>query len=156
MRPIRSFSDRRARRGERALVVAGLGAGLLAALLTSPAGHAQVIPPPPPNPGDAPKLAPADATPHRVACPRCGYLCDEAWRYCIACGWDRWTLVGAAEDERLRSLARATVRVTVPGRPNRHATAFPYGSSGLLLTNARALIGADESQIQIGAYNNGK
>jgi serine protease Do len=131
---------------------------LLAALLAAvPAARAQTpLAPPPPNPGDAPKApaTPRIVAPRRITCPRCGYLCDPGWHFCIACGWDLTSLVGASEEAHLQSIARSAVRVTVGGRRNRYASAFPYGTEGLLLTNARVLIDADESRLKVMTYNN--
>jgi len=81
-------------------------------------------------------------------------MCDAGWHYCAACGWDLTTLVGDAEEERLQSVARASVGVTVLGRRNRYATAFPFGGADLLLTNARVLVGADASSVRLRTYNN--
>jgi len=137
-----------------------LAAAALATLLTlTPRPSlAQGIPPPPPNPGDAPKSAPAakprPTAPRRLTCPRCGYLCETDWHYCAACGWDMTALVGDAEERRLSDIARATVRLVVGARRNRHGTAFPFGGEGLLLTNARHLIGADESRLKVLTFNN--
>src|SRR5207247_2989327 len=89
-----------------------------------------------------------------MTCPRCGYLCDPAWHYCVACGWDMTRLIGEAEESRLQAIARASMGVIVGGRRNRYSTAFPFGGPGLWLTNARFLIGADESKLRVRSYNN--
>ena len=81
-------------------------------------------------------------------------MCDPGWHFCVACGWDLTALVGEAEESRLQSIARATVGVTVGGRRNRYATAFPFGGPGLFLTNARVLIDADESSLRIRTFIN--
>ena len=119
---------------------------------------AQAIPPPPPNPGDAPKAAPRPAAPKPAAprltsCPRCGYMCDPGWHYCLHCGWDLARLIGQAEEQQLQEIARASMRVTVGGRPNRHGSAFPY-SGGFMVTNARHLVGAAEDRIRLGTWDN--
>jgi len=166
----RSSSESRSTTASRAPAASGLLIGAtptmaligvaLAALLTlAPrTSLAQAIPPPPPNPGDAPRNAPIakprPTAPKRVTCPRCGYLCETDWHYCAACGWDMTALVGDSEERRLSDIARATVRLVVGARRNRHATAFPFGGDGLLLTNARVLIGADESRLKVLTFNN--
>ena len=113
------------------------------------------IPSPPENPGSAPPPSPAPRTtvPQAARCLRCGYLCEPGWRHCMACGWDLTTLVGGAEEERLQTIGRATVGVIVSGLPNRHATAFPFGDAGLMLTDARALIGSDDFSISVRTHN---
>jgi serine protease Do len=128
-------------------------------LLLGGAGLAeQAIAPPEDNPGATPTPAPATArrssAPKLVTCPRCGYLCDPAWHYCIACGWDLTKLIGEAEETHLQMIARSTVGVVVGGKRNRFATAFPFGGKGLLLTNARVLIAADESLLKVRTFNN--
>ncbi len=130
---------------------------LVAVLAPEPIGRTQTpLAPPPPNPWDAPKAptTPRIVTPRRTTCPRCGYLCDPGWHFCIACGWDLTSLVGESEEVRLQSIARSAVRVSVGGRRNRYASAFPFGAPGLLLTNARVLIDADESRLKVLTYNN--
>jgi len=120
-------------------------------------GAAQQAIPPPPESLDAaptPTPGPTPAGPRLVTCPRCGYRCDTAWHYCVACGWDLTTLEGEAEERRLQTIARAAVGVIVGGRRNRFATAFPFGGPGLYLTNARFLIGADESVTKVRTFNN--
>jgi S1-C subfamily serine protease len=121
-------------------------------------GAIDEIPPPPDNPS-APgeqerEEKRLDRTPKLVPCPRCGYLCQEGWHYCISCGWDRTIPVGGDEERLLQSIARASVGVTVGGRPNRYATAFPFGDTGLLMTNARVLIGAISSSLKLRTFNN--
>jgi S1-C subfamily serine protease len=127
-------------------------------ILVPVAAFAQAIPPPPPNAGAAPArpqaAKPKPAAPRRVTCPRCGYLCEAGWHYCAACGWDMTALVGQAEERKLSDIAQASVRLVVGGRRNRHATAFPFGGEGLLLTNARNLIGADDTLLRVLTYNN--
>ena len=113
-----------------------------------------MIPPPPENPGATPTPAPGKTPPPLVSCPRCGYLCDPSWHYCVACGWDMTMPTDEAEETRLQSLARASVGITVGGRRNRFATAFPFGGPGLLLTNARSLVGADSTSLSLRTYNN--
>src|SRR5215831_9855226 len=120
---------------------------LLALVVLRPASpaRAQAIPPPPPNAGEEPKplvKTPTPPRPRLVPCPRCGYGCEASWHYCLSCGWDRTQLTGEAEESALQTIARSTLRVIVGGRPNRHGTAFPYGPNGLLVTNARLLVGA--------------
>ena len=118
---------------------------------------AQVALPPPPEslePTPTPTPAAKSAGPKLMTCPRCGYLCDPAWHYCIACGWDMTRLIGEAEENRLQAIARAAMGVIVGGRRNRFSTAFPFGGSGLFLTNARFLIGADETKLRVRSYNN--
>ena len=135
-------------------------ATILAALLVlgPRSALAQPIPPPPPNPGEAAPEQPRSAKPAPAerlnTCPRCGYRCDLAWHYCVACGWDMTRLVGESEEQRLQDIARATVRLVVGGRRNRHGTALPFAGPGLLLTNARLLIGADESRLRVYTHNN--
>ena len=133
---------------------------LLSAAILVPARplQAQAIPPPPPNPGEEPKPAPEPpaakpSAPKLAACPRCGYQCDPAWHYCLHCGWDRTRLVGQAEEQRLQEIARASTRVTVSGRPNRHGTAFPY-PGGFIVTNARHLVGAAEDRVRLMTWDN--
>jgi len=63
-------------------------------------------------------------------------------------------LIGEAEESRLQAIARASMGVIVGGQRNRYSTAFPFGGSGLWLTNARFLIGADESKLRVRSYNN--
>jgi S1-C subfamily serine protease len=58
-------------------------------------------------------------------------------------------LVGEAEEKQLQIIAGASVGVVVGGRRNRYATAFPLGDPGLLVTNARVLIGADQSSLRV-------
>ncbi len=115
------------------------------------------IPPPPDNPGGvakpAPRPSPAGARKLRT-CPRCGYLCQQDWHYCISCGWDLLIPVGKDEGRLLRTIADATIGVTIFGRPNRYSTAFPFGDTGLYLTTARALIGAKNHGIQVRTSNN--
>ncbi len=138
-------------------LVTALGAALLLTLEAQPPVWAQSpIAPPPPNPGEGSAAAAPKPKPpaRRVTCPRCGYLCDMDWHYCAACGWDMTSLVGSTEERRLQTVVQGTVRVVVGARRNRHATAIPYGGPGLYLTNARALIGADESRTRILAFNN--
>ena len=121
------------------------------------AAHAQAIPPPPPNPGDEapkPSAAPPKPAARMVACSRCGYRCDPGWHYCAACGWDLTRLAGESEERRLQDVAQATVRMVVGGRRNLHGTALPFGGPGLLLTNARLLIDADESRLRLYTFNN--
>jgi S1-C subfamily serine protease len=138
-----------------------LAAGLFAAaMLLAPAVRlfAQAIPPPPPNAGEAPKAAPRPSAPKPAAprlgsCPRCGYLCDPAWHYCLRCGWDLTRLVGQAEEQRLQEIARSAMRLVVGGRPNRHGTAFPY-AGGYLVTNARHLVGAAEDRVKLLTWDN--
>lgn len=156
MRSGRSSSDRAApeSRARSLRVPPAAVFALAAALLPAGIGSAQVLPPPPENPEATPTSAPKAHGARAAACPRCGYRCDPGWHYCVACGWDLTTLVGEAEESRLQAIARATVRVTVSGRPNRHATAFPFGGSGLLLTSARLLIGADETSVNLMTFNN--
>ena len=89
-----------------------------------------------------------------MICPRCGYLCDPGWHYCVACGWDLTTLIDTAEETRLQMIGRATVGVVVGGRRNRFATAFAFGGPGLFLTNARSLIGADDTKLRLRTFNN--
>jgi S1-C subfamily serine protease len=141
---------------------AGAGTALCAALLAlAPAGVVapQVpLPPPPdeldPRGSEARPAKPERSVPRHATCPRCGYLCERGWHYCIACGWDLTRLVGDAEERALQTIARVTVGLTVTGRPNRHATAFPYGGEDLFLTNARILIGADRSRLKVRTFNN--
>lgn len=122
----------------------------------APPAFAQAIPPPPPNAGEpeAPTTAKPKPPVRRSACSKCGYLADADWHYCAACGWDLTTLVGAAEVEKLEAVAQATMRLVVGGRRNRHATVIPYGGPGLYLTNARVLVGADESRLTLYTFNN--
>lgn len=131
---------------------------LLPALVTAPLPlRAQAIPPPPPNPGDAPKAAPRPApkpaAPKLTTCPRCGYGCDAGWHYCLHCGWDLTRLIGQGEENRLQEIARASMRVVVGGRPNRHGTAFPY-PGGYVVTNARHLVGAAEDRVKLMTWDN--
>ncbi len=130
---------------------------LLSVLLGRGLLRAQAIPPPPDNPGDAPTPTPAPSRPQApktIQCPRCGYLCDPAWHYCVACGWDLTTPIGDKEEQGLQKIARSTLGITVGARRSRFATAFPFGEAGLLLTNARVLIGADESRLKVRTFNN--
>ena len=113
-----------------------------------------MLPPPPENPEETPAPPPKSPAARVLTCPRCGYRCEAGWHYCVACGWDLTRLVGEAEETRLQAVARASVRVTVGGRPNRHATAFPFGGPGLLLTTARVLIAADETSVTLMTFNN--
>lgn len=158
MRPGRSSS-----RSGRVVAAAlpTLAAGLLTSILVlpsllPPARAQSALPPPPPNPGEvrAPSAPKPKPPVRRNACPKCGYLADPEWHYCAACGWDLTTLVGAAEEARLQAMAQGTVRLVVGGRRNRHATAVPYGGPGLFLTNARVLVGADETRMKMLAFNN--
>lgn len=153
----RSSSERpgpaRPRRRVAAFLLGAVGCGAVVTLL-----RAQAIPPPPPNPGDAPKPStrpapPKPAAPKWAACPRCGYLCDVAWHYCIHCGWDRTRLTGTSEEQNLLGIARASMRVTVSGRPNRHGSAFPY-PGGFMVTNARLLVGAVEDNVRLSTWDN--
>lgn len=64
------------------------------------------------------------------------------------------TLIGSAEESRLHSVAQGALRVVIGARRNRHATAIPYGGPGLYLTNARMLVGADESRLRLLTFNN--
>ncbi len=113
------------------------------------------MPPPPENPGAAPsKPAPIKEAPRLVTCPRCGYMCDVGWHYCVACGWDLNRLIDEAEETRLQAIARASVGVIVGGRRNRFASAFPMDGPGLYVTNARVLIGADEALLRVRTSNN--
>jgi len=116
----------------------------------------QILPPPPESLEATPTPTPVrePAGPRLVTCPRCGYRCDPAWHYCVACGWDLKTLEGEAEESRLQVIARAAVGLVVGGRRNKFATAFPFGGPGLFLTNARFLIGADESRTKVRTFNN--
>jgi len=116
----------------------------------------QALPPPPESLEATPTPAPVPKSsgPKLLTCPRCGYLCDPAWHYCVACGWDMTRLIGEAEESRLQAIARASMGVIVGGRRNRYSTAFPFGGPGLWLTNARFLIGADESKLRVRSYNN--
>src|SRR5262245_9158134 len=127
-------------------------------ILVPAAAFAQAIPPPPPNAGEAPARPraanPKPAAPRLLTCPRCGYLCEAGWHYCAACGWDMTALVGQAEERKLSDIAQTTVRLVVGGRRNRHATAFLFGGEGLLLTNARYLIGADDTLLRVLTSNN--
>ena len=127
-----------------------------ALLLLGGIGSAQqALPPPPENPGETPTPAPVPSRPKLVTCPRCGYMCDPGWHYCVACGWDLTALEGEAEERRLQSVARATLGVTtMVGRRKRFATAFPFGGPGLFLTNARVLVGSDESFMKVRNFMN--
>jgi S1-C subfamily serine protease len=126
--------------------------------LGAPARAQQALPPPEENfeaaPTPTPAAAPHPSEPKRVTCPRCGYLCEPGWHYCVACGWDLTTLIDAAEETRLQMIGRASVGVVVGGRRNRFATAFPFGGPGLFLTNARLLIGADDTKLRLRTFNN--
>lgn len=152
----RSFSERvpaaPGRRGSRA---AGWAVLACLALLAGPRpGLSQALPPPPENTEDVAVPAPKAPVVRVLTCPRCGYRCETGWHYCVSCGWDLTRLVGDAEEARLQAIARAAVRVTVAGRPNRHATAFPFGGPGLMLTNARVLNLADGASVTLMTYNN--
>jgi serine protease Do len=138
--------------------------GLLLFLAGDGAGQSP-IPPPPENDTPAQSTTPSQQdgattrppdrqAPRTRICPRCGYLCERVWQHCIACGWDLSRLTGEAEEQRLRELARSTVGLTVAGRPNRHATAFPFGGPGLFLTNGRVLIGADSTGLNLRTQSN--
>lgn len=153
----RSFSEQRSRvPGLGAFPARGWAVLVCLAVLASPGiASAQALPPPPENPEDMTAPAPKAAPPVRaLTCPRCGYRCETGWHYCVSCGWDLTRLVGDAEEARLQAIARAAVRVTVSGRPNRHATAFPFGGPGLLLTTARVLYGADGASVSLMTFNN--
>src|SRR2546425_946412 len=153
----RSFSKRTTRRPRPGRLLAWTAAVFIpaAVLLFGEIGSAQqALPPPPENSGETPTPTPRPSAPRLVTCPRCGYMCDPGWHFCVACGWDLTALVGEAEESRLQSIARATVGVTVGGRRNRYATAFPFGGPGLFLTNARVLIDADESSLRIRTFIN--
>jgi S1-C subfamily serine protease len=130
----------------------------LALLLGGIASAQSALPPPPDSleaePAPTPTPPPRPAAPRFATCPRYGYRCEPSWHYCIACGWDMTVLEGEAEENKLQAIARSTVGVIVGGRRNRFSTAFPYGGSGLLLTNARFLIGADESRTRVRTFNN--
>jgi S1-C subfamily serine protease len=156
MKSGRSLSDRPARLSLRraAAVLAFLAA--LAMLRPPSAARAQAIPPPPPNAGEEakPQVKAPPPRPRLVSCPRCGYGCEPSWHYCLSCGWDRTQLTGEAEESALQTIARATLRVIVGGRPNRHGTAFPYGPGGLLVTNARLLVGAAEDRVHLQTWDN--
>jgi S1-C subfamily serine protease len=115
---------------------------------------AQVLPPPPDNPGATPTPAPRMAAPRLLQCPRCGYLCDPLWHYCIACGWDLTRLIGDVEEARLQATARSSVGVVVGGRRHRYATAFPFGGPDLYVTNARVLVASSGNTLQVRTYNN--
>src|SRR5437899_8188971 len=131
----------------------------LAAWLAGGGLFAQHALPPPPDSLEAtptPTPLPKSSGPKLSTCPRCGYLCDPAWHYCVACGWDMTRLIGETEESRLQAIARASIGVIVGGQRNRYSTAFPFGGSGLWLTNARSLIGADESTLRVRSYNNRK
>lgn len=156
MKSGRSFSDRpaSARRAGGSLARAAAVLALAALLHSAGIGSAQVLPPPPENAEATPTPAPKRTGPKLAPCPRCGYLPEAGWHYCAACGWDLTTLIGEAEESRLLSIARASVGVTVGGRRNRYASAFPFGGQGLLLTNARVLVGADESAVKLLTFNN--
>jgi len=155
MKSGRSSSERRGAGRLRRIAAILLAAGACVAVVTLV--RAQAIPPPPPNPGDMPEPAKPGpskpAAPRGAACPRCGYLCDTAWHYCIHCGWDRTRLTGQAEEQNLLGIARASMRVTVSGRPNRHGSAFPY-PGGFLVTNARLLVGAVEDNVKVSTWDN--
>src|SRR2546426_12501041 len=66
----------------------------------------QALPPPPesleatPTPATVPK----SAGPKLLTCPRCGYLCDPAWHYCVDCGWEMTWLIGEAGAWRLQTI----------------------------------------------------
>src|SRR6267142_1002080 len=148
----RSSSSRPAPRRRPGAAVLTLAAGLVGSGL-----FAQNALPPPPESLEAtptPAPLPKPPGPKLSTCPRCGYLCDPAWHYCVACGWDMTRLIGEAEESRLQAIARASMGVIVGGRRNRFSTAFPFGGPGLWLTNARFLIGADESKLRVRSYNN--
>ena len=155
MKSGRSSSERPSRlRLWRAAVVLALLLALATLRPVSPA-RAQAIPPPPPNAGEQPTPQPkTPPRPRLVPCPRCGYACEPSWHYCLSCGWDRTQLAGEAEENALQAIARATMRVIVGGRPNRHGTAFPYGPNGLLVTNARLLVGAAEDRVRLQTWDN--
>jgi S1-C subfamily serine protease len=149
------FSDRHQRVARLWNALGGFALGFaLAAALRAPSVAAQPLPPPPANSDMVRKVPLQPLAPRPVPCPRCGYLCDPAWHYCVACGWDRTRLIDQAEEDRLRTIARAVVGVIVEGNPNQYATAFPLGEPGLLVTTARILVTADPAAVKVRTYNN--
>jgi S1-C subfamily serine protease len=130
-----------------------------------------------PLPGDADSPAQdahSPGTPQRPrTCPRCGYLCDPAWHFCVRCGWDMQSLIGKAAGDRLDALMRAVVRVVVvktapklqqilspkdyksvrhyvtwnPGHRKAFASAVPFLEPGLFVTTARTLAWSDSVQV---------
>ena len=157
----RSFSETVSRAGRTTRTFVWTVIALLAAALLVPGRFGlaqQALPPPPESLEATPTPTPAtvghSAGARALTCPRCGYRCDPGWHYCAACGWNLTTLVGEAEETRLQAIARASIGVIVGGRRNRFATAFPFGGPGLLVTNARFLIGADESSLRVRTFNN--
>jgi S1-C subfamily serine protease len=154
----------------RILIAAAALLALAGGMRLTAATQPKPLPPPEDDVGPAPKPSPpargaAPAQPGPQArpappaarapvCPRCGYRCDAAWNFCVACGWDLATLIDAAEEEQLQTIAGATVGVTVGGKRNRYSTAFPYAETGYYLTNARVLIGADSELLRVRTYKN--
>jgi S1-C subfamily serine protease len=112
-------------------------------------------------------------------CPRCGYLNDAGWTYCVACGWDLRQLVGTEGRKRLQTIGKSVValvvvrntpemseilspallkiairyRITIStSKMKTVATAFPAGKPGLFLTSARVLDHAEYADVR--TYNN--
>ena len=127
-----------------------------------------------PDAGEGPAQgSPPVAAPRLSTCPRCGYLCDPSWRYCVRCGWDQRILVGEAAERRLDAVTSSVVRIVVvknlpgmqqilspkdyerarryitwnPGSRKGFATAVPFLERGIFVTNARSLTWADSVEI---------
>ena len=64
------------------------------------------------------------------------------------------TATGAQVFERSVELLPPSGGEWPGGRRNRHGTALPFGGPGLLLTNARHLIGADDSRLRVYTFDN--
>jgi len=117
--------------------------------------------------------APPIAAPRLSACPRCGYLCDPSWRFCVRCGWDLRILLGEAAERRLDAVTSSVVRIVVvknapglqqilspkdydrvrryftwnPGHRKGFGTAVPFLERGLFVTSARSLTWADSVEV---------
>ena len=112
-------------------------------------------------------------------CPRCGYLVENGWSFCAACGWDLRVLVGSEAASRLKAVGASVVGLVVtrkatsirgmvpnkvleklyaynvftrPGQTRQYATAFPFLKPGLFITRARSLERAESLEVR--TYNN--
>jgi S1-C subfamily serine protease len=157
------------------LVFAGL---LLPAMAMDAAPIAQeerpppIAPPdaiePPPVNGPSPRRSkPLPVKPAIAHCQRCGYVANDGWRYCPACGWDHQALAGEAVGRRLEHIQKSVMGVIVVkdkpefedflspkqlaqlrryytssgggGQRKHFGSALPYGEDGLYVTSARIL-----------------
>lgn len=136
-----------------------------------PIAPPEPIPPPAPiapPPSDRPPSRRPNRIPVRTDvahCQRCGYIVNDGWRYCPACGWDHRILAGDAAGEHLAKVQQSVMGIVVlkdkvgfedflspeqaaqmrryisggGGQTKTFGTALPYGQDGLYVTSARIL-----------------